>query len=249
MNNFEKKYKGLLKNIIKNGSNNSTRTGVNTLKLFNLSININLKDGFPIITGKKIFYKKALAEFYWIFEGRTDLKFLNDHDVNWWNSFADKNGDLGKIYGYQARKFNGGFDQIDYCIKQINENQRRAVISFWNPCDLKNQSLPCCFTEFIFVRDNKKLNMVANFRSSDFFLGLPYDIIVSSLFLIKIANNCGLEPSLIGFNLADAHIYVNQINSVKKYINNPIYPLPHLDSGFNLIDYKSCELIKTKLNN
>jgi len=247
MNNiFEQQYKVLLMDTLLNGSLSNNRTSIKTYKKFNQIININLDYGFPIITGKKIFFDKALAEFNWIYNGKTDLKFLHDHDIRWWDDFAI-NGKLGKVYGYQIKHFNGIFDQIDYAIKQIKENSRRAIITLWNPTDLKEQALPCCYTQFNFVRDNDKLNMTMHFRSSDLFLGLPYDIIVGSLFLISIAKKCNLNPSILGINLADAHVYESHKAQVIAYNKNPIYTLPKITEDFKLVKYKHGPLIKAEL--
>jgi|TARA_R100000084_G_scaffold55365_1_gene23273 thymidylate synthase len=246
---FENTYKNLLKECISEGVICKNRTGVDTYKLFNKSINIDLSKGFPIVTGKKIFFKKALAEFKWIYEGKTDLKFLHDNNIYWWDDFAIK-GKLGKVYGYQISSFNGIFNQIEYVIKEIKNNSRRAVITLWNPTDLKDQSLPCCYTQFNFVRQNDNLNMVMTFRSSDLFLGLPYDIIVGALFLITIAKKLGLNPLTLGLNLADAHIYKSHIPAVNKYLMSKMYALPKIKGSYkdySLCNYKHGEYIKADL--
>ena len=240
---FEKQYKKLLLKCLNTKELTSNRTNVKTFKLFNENINIDLNLGFPIVTGKKIFFEKALAEFKWMFEGRTDLKYLQDNNINWWNSFTPTN-DLGLVYGHQIKNYNNQIDQVEYVIKEIKNNSRRAIITLWNPCDLDKQALPCCFTQFNFVRINNKLNMTMNFRSSDLFLGLPYDIIVGTLFLITIANQCNLHPSILGLNLADAHIYETHINEVKQYCNNKTYTLPRLLGGYE--DYKLDNYISGK---
>lgn len=249
MTKFEQAYKNLLLRVLQYGEENKNRTGVNTLKLFNQSVNINLNEGFPIITGKKIYFKKALAEFKWIYEGRTDLKYLKDNNINWWNDFA-VDGQLGKVYGYQINKYNNSINQINYCINEIKNNTRRAIITLWNPSDLKEQALPCCYTQLNFVRSNNKLNLVMHFRSSDLFLGLPYDIIFGALFLIEISKQCNLTPSQLGLNLADAHVYKNHINQVNLYLESDTYKLPQLKGNYNnyyLDDYKSNKLIKAPL--
>ena len=119
---YEIEYKQLLMRCLTNGELTNNRTKEKSYKLFNQSFNINLDGGFPIITGKKIFFNKALAEFKWIYEGRTDLKYLNDNNINWWDGFA-KNNKLGKIYGYQLRNYNGTFDQVKYIINEINNDK------------------------------------------------------------------------------------------------------------------------------
>jgi len=246
---FEHQYKALLMEALINGELTDNRTGVKTYKLFNQTLNINLKYGFPIVTGKKIFFNKGLAEFKWMYEGRTDLDYLNNNNIKWWNDFA-KGGKLGKVYGYQIKKFNGIFDQVEYVKQEIKNNSRRAVITLWNPCDLKQQALPCCYTQFNFVRINNKLSMSMNFRSSDLFMGLPYDIIVGALFLIEIAKSCNLIPSMLGLNLADAHVYKNHKNQIKEYNRLPVYTLPELLGKYNnysLLEYKSNKFIKADL--
>jgi thymidylate synthase len=246
---FENQYKQLLMRTLLKGELTDNRTKEKTYTLFNQNFNINLKDGFPIVTGKKIFFEKALHEFKWIYEGRVDLKYLNDNNINWWNEFAINNK-LGKIYGYQIRNFNAQFDQVKYVINEIKQNSRRAIITLWNPTDLKEQALPCCYTQLTFVRIKNKLNMLINFRSSDLFLGLPYDIIFASLFLFTIANECNLQASNIGINIANAHIYENHENQVLEYYHKPIYVLPTLKGSYDnykIKNYKSGELIKAKL--
>ena len=249
MSKFELDYQRLLLDIIENGVLTENRTGVKALKLFNKSMNIDLNDGFPIITGKCIDFEYAKTEFEWIMSGDTHVKFLQKRGVNWWNNFADKDGNLGRIYGYQLRKFNGVFDQYNHVIKEIKNNSRRAVITFWNPCDLEHQSLPCCYTSFNFVRIKDELNMVINFRSSDVFLGLPYDIVVGALMLIKVAKETGLKPRFLGLNLADAHFYENHYEPFKRYFLKNTYPLPiysHVTES--LFNYKSGPFIKAELN-
>lgn len=249
INKFENSYKKLLLTALQYGEECENRTNINSIKLFNQTLNIDLNNGFPILTGKKIFFNKALAEFKWMYEGRTDLKYLKDNNIHWWDSFA-KNGILNKVYGYQIKKYNNNINQIDYCINEIKNNTRRAIITLWNPSDLKEQALPCCYTQMNFVRVNNKLNLSVHFRSSDLFLGLPYDIIIMALFLYTIAKECNLVPNLLGLNLADAHIYKNHIEQVNLYIENKIYDLPQLKGEYNnyyLNNYVSNKLIKAPL--
>ena len=246
---FELNYKQLLMRCLLKGQLCNNRTKEKAFKLFNQSFNIDINKGFPILTGKKIFFNKALTEFKWIFEGRTDLKYLQDNDVNWWNVFAKKNK-LGKIYGYQLRNFNGVFDQVDYVINEINNNSRRALITLWNPTELKEQALPCCYTQLNFVKINNYLNMSINFRSSDLFLGLPYDIIFAALFLHTIANRCKLIPYKLGINIADAHIYESHEKNVLLYYKATNYTLPTLKGNYNnyyLENYKHGKYLKSKL--
>jgi thymidylate synthase len=249
MSKFEDDYRALLIDILGNGSPSNNRTGVDTIKLFNKSMTIDLRDGFPIVTGKLVDFEYGKTEFDWIMNGYTNTKYLNDRGVGWWNQFADENGNLGRIYGYQFRSFNGVFDQYEYVVNEIRENSRRAIITFWNPCDLDEQSLPCCYTSFNFVRDGNELNMVMNFRSSDTFLGLPYDIIMGALMLLKVAKRTGLRARFLGISIADAHIYSNHILPVKKYLEAKTYPLPiYSEVTEKIFNYKCSPYIKAKLN-
>lgn len=254
MNKFEHDYKALLKSVIASGVYTDNRTGVNTVKLFNKSFNINIREGFPIITGKKIFFEKAYHEYIWIREGMTTTKYLNDNDILWWNQYARANGELGRIYGYQLRSYNGNFDQLAYAIKEIKQNSRRAVISMWNPSDLDYQALPNCYTNINFVRINNVLNMNITFRSSDLFLGLPYDIIFGALLLIDTAIFTELKVGELGINISDAHIYGNHLSQVAEYLTRPVFKLPVFSNKFKevknkLINYKHGDFIKAPLNN
>lgn len=249
MSNFEKLYKNLLIKVLQRGEECKNRTSINTIKLFNQVLNIDVTEGFPILTSKKIFFKKALAEFKWMYEGRTDLQYLKNNKINWWDDFAENNS-LGKVYGHQIKKYNDSIDQIKYCIDEINKNSRRAIITLWNPSDLNNQALPCCYTQMNFVKTNNKLNLAIHFRSSDLFLGLPYDIIIGALFLYTIAKECNLTPKTLGLNLADAHIYKNHIEQINIYNKNKIYALPTLKGNYNnyyLDNYMCNKFIKTPL--
>jgi thymidylate synthase len=254
MNKFEQDYKALLIEVFQNGIRTTNRTNVDTLKLFNKSFNIDLREGFPIVTGKKIFFDKAYYEYIWIREGMTTTSYLNDKNINWWNQYARPNGDLGRVYGYQLRNYNGSFDQLAYVIKEIKQGSRRAVISMWNPTDLDFQALPNCYTNINFVRINDILNMNITFRSSDMFLGLPYDIIFGALLLIDVAEFTELKVGELGVNISDAHIYVNHKEQVIEYLQSKIFELPKFNNKFKeptnkIKDYKHGKYIKAKLNN
>lgn len=227
MSKFEQDYMQMLHRIINSGTLDSNRTGVDAIVAFNEQLNIDLTLGFPILTGKKIFFDKAYHEFFWILNGLTTTKYLKEHNIHWWDKFAI-NGELGKTYGYQLRNYNGEKDQLMMAVNEIKNNSRRAHITMWNPSDLSNQPLPCCYTSFNFVRIGDELNMSMEFRSSDTFLGLPYDIIFSALLLIEVAEFCELKPKMIGLNLSNAHIYSNHMKQVDKYLRSEIYELPTL---------------------
>lgn len=248
---FEKYYKDLLINVLENGTKEKNRTGVDTIMLPNQELKfISKNNNIPLITGKKIFYKKAAAEFEWIFNGFTNIKFLNEHDIYWWNEYADENGELGKTYGYQFRNYNGNFDQLKYVVDEINIGSRRAYISFWNPSELNQTSLPCCYTGMKFTLNNSSetLNASLYFRSSDLFMGLPYDFIFGYKMLKSVADLTNKQIGEISYVLADAHIYENHIKQCLRYIKSEHYILPTEEEAKSN-SYISGPHIKIKLNN
>lgn len=249
MSKFENDYRKLLRRVIENGTHVKNRTGINAITSFGESITIDLGEGFPIITGKKIFFDKAYHEYFWIKNGGTRTKYLNDHGITWWNSYADINGSLGKTYGYQMRSFNGEEDQLELAINEIRNNSRRAHITMWNPSDIGEQVLPCCYTGITFVRIGNELNLSIDFRSSDIFVGLPYDIIFGALLLIEVAAHCELRVGKLKMNLNNAHVYVNNVIPATSYLGEQIYKLPKYVIRTNeLIDYKHGPYIEAKLN-
>src|SRR6478609_2653020 len=134
MSKFESQYRRLLERILDKGVQCKNRTGINAITLFGEQLKIDLRLGFPIVTGRKIFFDKAFHEYRWIREGGTTTNYLNDHGIKWWNAYANQFGELGRIYGYQLRSFNGKFDQLAHIIREINANTRYAVVNLWNPC-------------------------------------------------------------------------------------------------------------------
>jgi len=249
MSKFESDYRKLLTRVLKEGTQVKNRTGVNAITSFGESLIIDLTKGFPIVTGKKIFFDKALHEYLWIKDGGTKIKYLNDNGITWWNSYADASGYLGKTYGYQMRCFNGEEDQLMRAISEIKNKSRRAHITMWNPSDLDEQALPCCYTGITFVRIGDELNMSIDFRSSDLFLGLPYDIIFGALLLNDVAEFCELNVGKLKMNLNNAHIYVNNVIPMKRYLGESIYKLPTLlKCGRKISEYKSGPYIEAPLN-
>lgn len=253
MSKFEDDYKKLLKEAIYVGETKSNRTGVDTFYLFNKGLTIDLKDGFPILTGKKIFFNKAYHEYRWMIQGLTHLTYLHQNGITWWDEFADKDGYLGKTYGYQMRSFNGEVDQLDYLHREIKNNSRRAHMTLWNPSELNETLLPPCYTGFTFSRVGRHLNMTIQLRSSDMFLGLPYDVIVAALMLTDIASFNELIPNQLGLQITDAHVYHNHEKQVEEYLKTETHTLPYLisnsEGGKQLLNYKSGKLIEAKLNN
>lgn len=249
MSSFEMNYKNLLLSALdsefKEGRNGNTKY------LFGQDLTHNLQHGFPIVTSKKIFFKKAYHEYRWFVEGLTTTNYLKQNGIHWWDDFADSNGNLGKTYGYQLRSFNGEVDQLESLHWNLSTqpNSRRMHVTLWNPSEINETKLPPCYTGFTFSHCNNKLNMIMHFRSSDLFLGLPYDMCVGALFLTDIARFHNMTPNLIKFDIADAHIYMNHEEQIKKYISLPTYKLPYYNPETKLLDdYQHGPFIEAKLN-
>lgn len=257
---FEEKYKQLLVDILANNNYRDNRTGIKTYSNFGKTLSHNLNDGFPMLTSKKIYYKNFLHELIWTINGDTNVKYLIDNNVSIWNQWADINGNLGPIYGYQLRNFNGEHDQLNELIYNINKEpfSRRHLISLWNPIQLNKMVLPPCHFAFqIYITENKEMNMNVFMRSCDAFVGLPYDFAMYSAFLMVLSKETNNKPNIIQFNFTDLHIYENHINGVIEYINNPTYTLPTLNytgsinslkiEDFTLLNYKSENFIKVPI--
>lgn len=261
MNNFEQKYKTLLSEILNNNCYTTSRTGTDVYKSFGKVLRHNMEEGFPLLTSKKMYLKNFIHELIWFLNGETNIKYLKDNGVNIWDNWADKNGNLGPVYGHQLRNFNSnGKDQLIELITNLKENpfSRRHVISLWNPLQIDEMSLPPCYQMFQFYVDtNHRLSINITMRSADTFVGLPYDFAMFAALLIVIAREVNLKPYEIQFNITDCHIYENQIHDVLKYINKPIHELSKLTyigklnnlkfNDFTLLNYVSEEFIKTPI--
>ena len=254
MSNFEKKYKTILKNCLSNGIERDDRTGVGSYSLFNQTLKINISKKFPIITGKKIYKKIFDTEFDWFINGETNIKRFKDANVTIWDDWADSNGNLGPVYGYQMLNYNGNnINQLDNLINSLkfNKDSRRHIISLWNPIQLNEMALPPCYLYFQFYIDkNSKLNMFVVQRSGDLFLGIPYDVALFSKILLYIASKTNLKANKLEIQIIDAHIYKNQIEPICEYLSQPIYDLPkykYNNEILELIDYKSGPKITAKV--
>ena len=250
MNRFEEDYKDLVRDVYMKGTVSSNRTGIHTICCFNKSLTIDLQKGFPIVTGRKIFFDKAYHEYIWIKEGLTTLTYLHQNNILWWDEYADKNGDLGKTYGYQLRSFNGEVDQLQYINSKLKfeRDSRRMHVTFWNPSDLADNKLPPCYTGMTFMVEGNKLNMSFQLRSSDLLLGLPYDICVMALFVHNIADFNELKVGKLGVQITNAHIYQNHIYQTQEYLLSETYNLPKLLKDNTLSKYKHGKHIKIQLN-
>jgi len=271
-----KQYLDVLKKIMEEGTDKPNRTGVDTRALFGIPMRFDLSKGFPVVTTKKLAFKAVKAELLWFLTGSSDVKELQkmgchiwdaNAEADYWKPKAKFEGDLGRVYGVQWRKWKSPYsdtpiDQIAEVIDKIKNDKynRRIIFSAWNPAELDQMALPPChmFSQF-FVADNK-LSMSMYQRSCDMFLGVPFNIVSYSLLLRMIAQVTGLEVGEFVHVLGDAHIYHNHFNQVKTQLEREPLPLPKLwlnpdvqdiddftMDDIKLVDYKHHEAIKAKM--
>ncbi len=227
-----KQYHDLLQHILDNGTLKEDRTGTGTTSVFGYQMRFDLSEGFPVVTTKKLHLRSIIVELLWFLRGDTNIKFLNDHGVSIWDEWADENGDLGPVYGYQWRSWptrdGGTIDQISNLIKQIKRNpdSRRLIVSAWNVADVDNMALPPCHSLFQFYVADGKLSCQLYQRSADTFLGVPFNIASYALLTLMIAQVCGLEPGDFVHTFGDAHLYSNHIEQAKLQLSRECRPLP-----------------------
>lgn len=228
-NTFERDYKNILKDVLRNGVIENNRTGVKTLVVFDRHLKINMREGFPIITSRKAFFNTMVAEFLWLIGGGTNTGFLKENGVKIWDKWADEDGNLGPVYGYQLRNYNStGLDQLFETINRLINDplSRRHVMTMWNPLQIDEMRLPPCHHTIELVCIRGVLNLKVTMRSVDLFVGLPYDIGLYANMLKYIASVTGLVTGDLSFSLANVHIYEDHIDLVKEYIKETIRPLP-----------------------
>tara|TARA_Y100000814_G_scaffold211981_1_gene157301 strand:+ start:229 stop:1059 length:831 start_codon:yes stop_codon:yes gene_type:complete len=240
---IQDEYRGLLAGTFYNGKSKQDRTGVGTRSVFGRMITHDMELGFPLLTTKKIYFNHAVTELLWILQGRTDLNYLRDNGVNYWDSDYKRSGrtdnTLGPVYGYQLRNFNG-VDQLRKILLEIKENpsSRRIMASFWNPCDLDSMVLPPCHYGFQIYINNETMDLCWQQRSVDIFLGLPYDIAMYGLLLLMLAVGNGYTPGRLIASLGDCHIYNNHHDQVRQQLSRSFRKLPNVtvDFGLNIIE-------------
>ena len=242
-----KQYLDLLSHIMEHGTDKSDRTGTGTRSVFGYQMRFNLADGFPLLTTKKLHLKSIIHELLWFLKGDTNARYLQENGVRIWNEWADENGDLGHIYGYQWRSwpdYNGGhIDQISEVIETIKNNpdSRRIIVSAWNVADLPNMNLPPCHAFFQFYVADGKLSLQLYQRSADSFLGVPFNIASYALLLMMVAQVTGLEVGDFVHTLGDAHIYNNHFEQIKEQLSRDTRKLPRMvinPDVKNLFDFK-----------
>lgn len=229
-----KEYQDLLRHILDKGVRKEDRTGTGTISTFGYQMRFDLSKGFPLLTTKKLHLKSIIYELLWFLAGDTNVRYLQDHGVRIWNEWADPDGNLGHIYGYQWRSwpdYNGGFiDQISEVVRTIRENpdSRRIIVSAWNVADLKNMNLPPCHAFFQFYVADGKLSLQLYQRSADSFLGVPFNIASYALLLMMTAQVCGLEAGEFIHTFGDVHIYLNHLEQVEELLGRTPRSLPRM---------------------
>lgn len=229
-----KQYLNLLQDILDNGTVKDDRTGTGTKSIFGHQMRFNLEEGFPLITTKKLHLKSIIHELLWFLKGDTNVHYLQENGVRIWNEWADENGDLGHVYGYQWRSwpdYNGGhIDQIKEVIRQIKEtpNSRRIIVSAWNVADLDKMNLPPCHLLFQFYVADGRLSLQLYQRSADTFLGVPFNIASYALLLMMVAQVTGLKAGDFVHTTGDTHLYLNHLEQARLQLTREPRPLPRM---------------------
>jgi thymidylate synthase len=253
-----RQYLDLLQHVLGQGRPREDRTGTGTKSVFGYQMRFNLAEGFPVVTTKKLHLKSIIHELLWFLAGDTNVKYLQDNGVRIWNEWADENGDLGHIYGYQWRSWptpeGKSVDQISQLINEIKNNptSRRLIVSAWNVGELDKMNLPPCHLLFQFYVNEGKLSCQLYQRSADIFLGVPFNIASYALLTMMVAQVTGLEPGDFVHTFGDAHIYNNHMDQVRLQLSRTPFPLPQLKinpnvksifdfkyDDFELLNYKS----------
>ncbi|MGN0057696.1 MAG: thymidylate synthase [Phocaeicola plebeius] len=242
-----KQYLDLLQRIRTEGVRKEDRTGTGTISVFGHQMRFNLEDGFPLVTTKKLHLKSIIHELLWFLKGDTNVKYLQENGVRIWNEWADENGDLGHIYGYQWRSwpdYEGGYiDQMTEAVETIRHNpdSRRIIVNAWNVADLAHMNLPPCHMFFQFYVADGRLSLQMYQRSADSFLGVPFNIASYALLLQMVAQVTGLKAGDFIHTLGDAHIYLNHLEQVDLQLTRSPRPLPKMvlnPDVKNLFDFR-----------
>ena len=229
-----RQYLDLLRHVIDHGKPHEDRTGTGTKSVFGYQMRFNLEEGFPVVTTKKLHLKSIIHELLWFLAGDTNVKYLQDNGVRIWNEWADENGNLGHIYGYQWRSWptpeGDSVDQITQLINEIKTNptSRRLIVSAWNVGELDKMNLPPCHLLFQFYVNEGRLSCQLYQRSADIFLGVPFNIASYALLTMMVAQVTGLKPGDFVHTFGDAHIYNNHFDQVNLQISRNPFPLPQM---------------------
>ena len=261
-----KQYLDLMQKVVKEGVLKEDRTGTGTKSIFGYQMRFDLAKGFPCVTTKKLHLKSIIHELLWFLQGDTNIKYLKENGVRIWDEWADENGDLGHVYGYQWRSWpapNGQhIDQIKQVVNSLKNNpdSRRIIVSAWNVGEIQNMALPPCHCFFQFYVANNKLSCQLYQRSADIFLGVPFNIASYALLTMMMAQVCNLEPGDFVHTLGDAHIYSNHFEQCELQLSRACKELPKMKinpkikdifnfkiDDFELVDYNFHPHIKGKV--
>jgi thymidylate synthase len=229
-----KQYLDLMQKVLSEGGEKSDRTGTGTKSVFGYQMRFDLSEGFPLITTKKLHLKSIIHELLWFLKGETNINYLKEHNVKIWDAWADKDGNLGPVYGSQWRSWKGAdgktTDQISQVVEQIKKNpdSRRLIVSAWNVGEIPNMALPPCHAFFQFYVANGKLSCQLYQRSADIFLGVPFNIASYALLTMMMAQVCNLKPGDFVHTLGDAHLYTNHFDQAREQLSRKPHPLPQM---------------------
>lgn len=229
-----RQYLDFLNHTLENGTDRGDRTGTGTRSVFGHQMRFNLADGFPVLTTKKLYLRAIIVELLWFLNGDTNIKYLTDNKVSIWDEWADENGDLGPVYGYQWRSWPDGagskIDQISNLVKSLksNPNSRRHIVTAWNPAQVDEMALPPCHCMFQFYVADGKLSCQLYQRSADIFLGVPFNIASYALLTQMLAQVCGLEAGDFVHTFGDAHIYHNHYEQAREQLTRQPGALPKM---------------------
>lgn len=227
-------YLNLLDHILKNGVRKDDRTGTGTISVFGYQMRFDLQEGFPLLTTKKLHLKSIIHELLWFLKGETNIRYLNENGVTIWDEWADANGELGPVYGYQWRSWPTAdgrhIDQISRVVESLKNNpdSRRHIVSAWNVGEIEHMALPPCHVLFQFYVADGKLSCQLYQRSADVFLGVPFNIASYALLTMMMAQVCGYKPGEFIHTLGDTHIYLNHIEQVKLQLSREPRKLPRM---------------------
>lgn len=229
-----KQYLDLMRHVRDNGVFKEDRTGTGTRSVFGYQMRFDLAEGFPVVTTKKLHLKSIIHELLWFLSGDTNIKYLSENGVRIWNEWADENGDLGPVYGYQWRSWptpeGQHIDQVSQLIEQIRNNpdSRRLIVSAWNVACVDSMALPPCHTLFQFYAAEGKLSCQLYQRSADIFLGVPFNIASYALLTLMVAQVTGLQPGEFIHTFGDAHLYVNHLEQANLQLLRKPHSLPQM---------------------
>lgn len=227
-----KQYLDLMQHVLEHGTDKSDRTGTGTRSVFGYQARYNLAEGFPLVTTKKCHLRSIIVELLWFLKGETNIKFLKENRVSIWDEWADENGDLGPVYGYQWRHWTTPdgreVDQIKQLIEGLKKNpdSRRHIVTAWNPADVDKMALPPCHSFMQFYVANNELSCQLYQRSADIFLGVPFNIASYALLTMMIAQVCDFELGDFVHTMGDAHLYSNHFEQAKLQLTRKPHPLP-----------------------